>query len=59
MGEIFMIFTFSHRGSKNVFFTLFRCRINVETREQGRKLVFRAAMRKSKNHEYSPILHVK
>jgi len=51
-----MIFTFSHRGSNNVFSTLFGCRIKVETPEQGKKHVFRAAMRKSKNYENFPYL---
>jgi len=30
-----MIFTFSHRGFKNVFSTFSRCRANVETPEQN------------------------
>jgi len=33
-----MNFTFSHRGSGNVFLTLFSCGINVETWNSGKRL---------------------
>jgi len=43
-----MIFTFLRHGSENVFSTLFRCFHVYTTPEQGRKHVFKAAMKESK-----------